>query len=65
MDKVDVVDALAGALDGSVVEGLGAVLATADSEEDGTLVLEVATPDDEPVEVFMVRVTKYRSRSVR
>lgn len=57
MNKLDIVDALADVLDGTVIEGLGSVLATADSEDDGTLVLEVFGETDD---VFLLTVKKYR-----
>jgi hypothetical protein len=64
IDKLDVVEALAEALDNKRIDGLGYVLVGADSEELGTLVIQ-AWPDgdDKPSVDFLARITRFRQPS--
>jgi hypothetical protein len=63
IDKIDVVEALAEALDDQVVAGLGFVLAGADFEKEGTLVLQTWPVEGEPSVDFLCRVTRFRPRA--
>lgn len=63
IDKQDVAEAIAEAMDDKIHERTGYVLAGSDSEEWGTVVIQ-AWPDGEnaPPTDFLVRVTRLRSR---
>jgi hypothetical protein len=63
IDKIDVVEALAEALDDQIVNRLGLTLAAADSEEWGTLVLQTFPVEGEPSVDFLCRITRLRQRS--
>lgn len=63
VDKIDVTEALAEFLDDRRIDGLGYVLASPDSEEWGTLVIQ-AWPDgdDKPPSCFLARITRTRQK---
>ena len=60
IDKFDVSEALARALDDTVVEGLGHVLLG--ECEDGVMVMQTWPEEGKPSVDFLLRITRYRQR---